>query len=418
MLTVRWIRLVFSSLLFLAATVATDAQTRLAVPSYQQPGTSTWSAWAAEGPSAVGLMIVDVSNGDDPTYYPAVDAAIQATRKQGIFVLGYTYTEYGTRDPNLVHQAISSVYQNYGVDGIFFDQAPVNCNDANTYAGTQFTYYAELANYVRQNMAGARITVLNPGTTPANDCWMSISNILATFENSGGLSAYQTSYTSYPWIQKYPPDRFWHIVLGVTQAQLPTALSLAHSRNAGWVYISDSADNAYNQVPVYWAAEAAALTGQGVQAPLAAAWPSSTASTGGTMNSRVSFRWRAVNGVTWEVFLDTDQNIGTGYRGAGLSIGADYMVQATSTGTAQLYKYTGNGTNSRWRLMSTNAQIVFPDPGINMVMFDQSGISSPSALNYQIQSLDANSNVLFTSYTYPLSLTNTGMVFDIMNHFQ
>jgi hypothetical protein len=53
-----------------------------------------------------------------------------------------------------------------------------------------------------------------------------------------------------------------------------------------------------------------------------------------------------------------------------------------------------------------------------MVMFDQSGISSPSALNYQIQSLDANSNVLYTSYTYPLSLTNTGMVFDIMNHFQ
>jgi Spherulation-specific family 4 len=189
---------------------------------------------------------------DDPTYYPAVDAAIQATRKQGIFVLGYTYTEYGTRDPNLVHQAISSVYQNYGVDGIFFDQAPVNCNNANTYAGTQFTYYAQLANYLRQNMAGARITVLNPGTTPANDCWMSISNILATFENSGGLSAYQTSYTSYPWIQKYPPDRFWHIVLGVTQAQLPTALSLAQARNAGWVYISDSADNAYNQVPVYW----------------------------------------------------------------------------------------------------------------------------------------------------------------------
>jgi hypothetical protein len=77
------------------------------------------------------------------------------------------------------------------------------------------------------------------------------------------------------------------------------------------------------------------------------------------MNSRVSFRWRAVNGVTWEVFLDTDQNTGTGYRGAGLSIGADYMVQATSTGTAQLYKYTGNGTNSKWRLMSTNLKSFF-----------------------------------------------------------
>ena len=53
-----------------------------------------------------------------------------------------------------------------------------------------------------------------------------------------------------------------------------------------------------------------------------------------------------------------------------------------------------------------------------MVMFDQSEIGSPSAPNYQIQSLDANSKVLYTSYTYPLSLTNTGMVFDLMNHFQ
>jgi hypothetical protein len=54
----------------------------------------------------------------------------------------------------------------------------------------------------------------------------------------------------------------------------------------------------------------------------------------------------------------------------------------------------------------------------SMVMFDQSEIGSPSAPNYQIQSLDANSKVLYTSYTYPLSLTNTGMVFDLMNHFQ
>jgi hypothetical protein len=51
-------------------------------------------------------------------------------------------------------------------------------------------------------------------------------------------------------------------------------------------------------------------------------------------------------------------------------------------------------------------------------MFDQSGIGSPTALNYQIQSLDANYNLLYSSYTYPLSLANTGMVFDIMNHVQ
>jgi hypothetical protein len=399
------------------ATLFASGQTRLAVPSYQNPGTTTWSSWAAQGLAALGIMIVDIDNGDDPTYYPAVDAAIQATRKQGIFVLGYTYTNYGTRDPSLVRAAINNVYQNYGVDGIFFDDAPVNCNDANTYSGTQFLYYEELTNYVRQNQAGARIIVLNPGTTSPNDCWMSITNIQANWENSGGLSAYQTSYTDYAWIHQYPPDRFWHIVLGVTQAQLPTALSLAQARNAGWVYISDSAYNVYNQIPVYWTAEAAALTGQGVQAPFAAAWPNSITTTGGTMNGRVSFRWRAVTGAVWHIFLETDRNAKTGYTGGGLSIGAEYMFEGSSL-TAQLYKYTGSGTNWSWKAVSANSQIAFPDSGINLVMFDQTGIRSPNALNYQIQSLDANYNVLYTSYTYPLTLANTGMVFDIMNHAQ
>jgi Spherulation-specific family 4 len=401
----------------LIATLSANGQTRLAVPSYQNPGTSTWNSWAAQGSAAVGLMIVDIASGDDPTYYPTVDAAIQATRKQGIFVLGYTYTGYGTRDPNLVRQGIDNVYQNYGVDGIFFDEAPVGCNDANTYAGTQFMYYEELTNYVRQKQAGARITVLNPGTTSPNDCWMSITNILANWENSGGLSAYQTSYKDYAWVHQYPPDRFWHIVLGVTQAQLQTALNLAQSRNAGWVYISDSAYNAYNQTPVYWSEEAAALTGQGVQAPFATAWPNSTSSTGGTMNGRISFRWRAVNGAVWHIYLDTDRNAKTGYRGAGLSIGAEYMFEGSSL-TTQLYRYTGYGTNWSWKAVSANTQIAFPDPGINLVMFDQSGIGSPTALNYQIQSLDANYNLLYSSYTYPLSLANTGMMFDIMNHVQ
>jgi len=381
-------------LAFFLATLSANSQTRLAIPSYQNPGTSTWTSWATPGSPAVGLMIVDISSGDDPTYYPAVDAAIQATRKQGIFVLGYTYTGYGTRDPALVRAAINNVYQNYGVDGIFFDEAPVNCNDANTYAGTQFMYYQELTNYARQTQAGARLTVLNPGTTSPNDCWMSITNILANWENTGGFSAYQTGYTDYAWIHQYPPDRFWHIVLGVTQAQLPTALSLAQSRNAGWVYISDSANNAYNQIPVYWSTEASTVTGQGVQAPFATAWPNSISTTGGTMNGRVSFRWRAVNGAVWNIFLEG------------------------SATAAQLYKYTGSGTNWSWRAVSANTQIAFPDPGTNLVTFDQAGIGSPTALNYQIQSEGSNYGLLYNSYVYPLSLTNTGMVFDIMNHLQ
>lgn len=410
-------RLRFSvALLFVGLTLAAHAQTRIAVPSYQSPGTPVWQGWQAQGPGAVGLMIVDISSGDDPVYYGSVDAAIQSARKQGIFVLGYTHTTYGTRDPKLVRQSIDNVYQNYLVDGIFFDEAPVNCNDANAYAGTQFLYYSELTNYVRQKQAGARITVLNPGTYSANDCWMSITNILVNWENQGGFSLYQTGYVDYPWVHQYPADRFWHVVLGVPQAQMQSAIDLAKSRNAGWVYVSDSADNAYNQIPAYWNAEAGAVMQQGVQSPFATAWPNSSTSTGGTMPGRVSFRWRAVNGAAWHIYFDTDRNPKTGYRESSLAIGAEYMFEGSQSGAAQLYRYSGSGTNWSWKAVSANTQITFPDPGTNLVVFDQSGINTPAALNYQIQSLDSGYNLLYSSYTYPLTLGNTQMVFDIVNH--
>ena len=37
---------------FLFMVSAAQSQTRLAVPSYQNPGTSTWNGWATQGPGA------------------------------------------------------------------------------------------------------------------------------------------------------------------------------------------------------------------------------------------------------------------------------------------------------------------------------------------------------------------------------
>ena len=62
---------------FLFMVSAAQSQTRLAVPSYQNPGTSTWNGWAAQGPGGVGLMIVNLKNGDDTSYKSSIDTAIQ-----------------------------------------------------------------------------------------------------------------------------------------------------------------------------------------------------------------------------------------------------------------------------------------------------------------------------------------------------
>ena len=59
---IGWLIIVFTA-------VMAAGQTRLGVPSYQDPGSSQWTAWAAPGAKAIGIMIVNLDNGDDEGYY-------------------------------------------------------------------------------------------------------------------------------------------------------------------------------------------------------------------------------------------------------------------------------------------------------------------------------------------------------------
>ncbi len=402
---VGWLSIIF-------AVAIAVAQTRLAVPSYQDPGSPQWSAWAAPGAKAVGIMIVNLNNGDDETYYPSVDHAIRNTRKQGIFVLGYTYTGYGARDPKIVRQKIDAVYRNYLVDGMFFDEVPTDCNASNSFLPTQFLYYQALTNYVRQK-AGARITVLNPGTYSASDCWMGITNILMNWEDKG-LASYRNDYVDFAWVHKYSPDRFWHIVYGMGGNELQTALELAKQRNAGWVYLTEEAGNPYARPPHYWSAETAAMEQQAVQSPFANAWPDSFDSQGAQARGRISIRWSGVS-ANWQIFLDTDQNSKTGYNGGGIAVGAEYLFEAEGD-AVHLLKYSGTGTDWNWKEVAANVALDSLDTGIQSVSFDTASLASPKPLNYQIRALDAADRPAYDSYVLPLSLDNTGLVFDITNH--
>ena len=360
-------------------------------------------------------MIVNMNKGDDEKYNSKVDTAIHQARAKGMYVLGYTYTSYGQRDPKLVRKKIDAVFDNYVIDGIFVDDAPTSCTGANPYSGTNYRYYRDLSNYIRLKHPGAHITVLNPGTYSPNDCWMADWNILMNWENIG-LATYQSAYVEYPWVKKYPAERFWHVLLGVSQAELPAAIELAKSRNAGWVYISESPDNAYNQVPAYWTAEATAVSQQGVQSPYATAFPDSSDGANGTVKGRVSIRWRAINGAVWQTFLDTDQNAGTGFRDAQLSVGAEYMLESSSFGVAKLYRYTGSGSDWSWTEVAADAEATFSDPGTNYIGFNTAALNGAARLTFQIRSLDGGYNRLYTSYQIPLELNNTGFVQDIISH--
>ena len=50
--------------------IPSPAQNRIDIPSYQDPGSPQWNEWRALGSSSVGIMIVNLNNGDDTTTGP------------------------------------------------------------------------------------------------------------------------------------------------------------------------------------------------------------------------------------------------------------------------------------------------------------------------------------------------------------
>jgi hypothetical protein len=58
------------------------------------------------------------------------------------------------------------------------------------------------------------------------------------------------------------------------------------------------------------------------------------------------------------------------------------------------------------------------DANVRAASFDTAGLGGGRTLNYQIRALDASGNPLGDSYVLPLSITNTGLVFDVLNHPQ
>lgn len=413
----RFARLAAISLFALLALAPLRAQTRIAIPSYQDPGSPVWDAWAAPGRDSVGLMIVNENNGDDTTYYDYVDAGIRATRKRGIFVIGYVHTTYGQRDLADLKQKVDGVFQDYLVDGIFFDEVPTDCNGSNPQSGSNYAYYTELAEYVRRRQTGGRLVLLNPGTQPANDCWMSIANILVTAESSS-LADYQQNYQDQPWFYSYPPDRFWHIVYTVNNAsELQTILALSKARNAGWIYVTDQAlPNPYAQTPSFWQLETNTIASQPIQSPYAWYRPAAMDDNGNPVPSRTSFRWTAPHGYQWQLFLSTDlPDTKWQSNSTDISIRPDYLLTVSSS-HADLYHYSGSGSDWKWTKVHTDIRKFIPSSHVHTVELDSAALNGAHSLQYQIRALNSSSHPLGSSGVWPLSLTNTQYVFDLSNH--
>jgi hypothetical protein len=350
-------------------------------------------------------MIVNENNGDDTSYQPAIAEAIRAARASGIFIVGYVYTGYGQRDPAVVRNRVDAVYRNYLVDGIFFDEAPTDCLAPNPIGGTTYGYYQQLGEYVRARQAGGRLVILNPGTQPANDCWMSIANILVTAESSS-LADYTTNYQDQAWFRAYPPDRFWHIVYAAPgQHQFEEVLALSHARGAGWLYVTDlGGDNPYAGPPTYWNTETKMIASEGIQAPYASARPASEDESGNKVPAKVSFRWKALNGTHWQILTaTTDKNPREG---------GQERIDVDADGKVRVFRRDGN--DEEWVEVNVHAVAFTLEDRVHLVELDSVGLAE--SVTYQIQSFDSGNHVVSSSGYVTLSISNRQYIFDSTDH--
>lgn len=193
-------------------------------------------------------MIMNPSNGPGAAVDPDFVATIEEARSRGVAVLGYVYTEYGFRSLSAVRADVAKYYSWYDVSGIFFDEAASSASS--------LSYYRTLEEDVRAH-PGA-IVMLNPGLYPSEG-YMTVGDIVVVFE--GDYSSYvQLEIPS--WVVAYPPSKYSHLVYGTSAGNLSSALSLAHQRHAGYVYVtSDVLPNPWDTLPSYWSTEAETMAG-------------------------------------------------------------------------------------------------------------------------------------------------------------
>jgi hypothetical protein len=175
--------------------------------------------------------------------------AIQDTRARGIQVLGYVTTSYAGRALVDVKADVDRWRAWYPLDGIFFDEAPTSRSG--------IAYCQALFRYTKRHLGPAHLVVLNPGVHTLEGL-MDACDIMLNSESD--WRTYRDAYPGNPdWVANYPPSRFWHVVHHCpTEAEMRVAWRLAHTRRAGWRYITrGTGANPYRALPTgrYWRSE-------------------------------------------------------------------------------------------------------------------------------------------------------------------
>jgi hypothetical protein len=165
-----------------------EASTGIMVALYFDPQFLLWDSLIDlknQYPNVNVLAVINPHNG--PGDFKDTTDATEVLKLQsaGITVLGYTFTNYGQRDINLIFQDINKYTLWYNVDGIFFDEVA-------NYG--QEEYLKTLDDYA--NAKGASFTMGNPGTD-IPPSYIGIMDNYIIYENKGlpDLNAIEERYS-------------------------------------------------------------------------------------------------------------------------------------------------------------------------------------------------------------------------------
>ena len=220
------------------------------MPGYVYPSYlgSYWTQFLASTGHLPQYVILNSGNGDVPwnSDYEALCASLHAL---GITVLGYTYTNYGTRTLATVEAAIGNYLGagitpgGNGVDGIFIDEFQ--------YTTGGVSYYTSLcASIQSQFLAGGGSATPpiwgNPGIY-LDSSYLAISAITSFVTYEGNVAnylrtpPYNVSVTGTPNSgTAYARSKFTHIVYGVARDQVDGVVDRGYANYAGYVFTTNA----------------------------------------------------------------------------------------------------------------------------------------------------------------------------------
>ncbi|KXS11222.1 hypothetical protein M427DRAFT_73176 [Gonapodya prolifera JEL478] len=225
------------------------SSTSLLVPLYMYPDGNSWPGLVAakQGhPSVPIVAIFNPSNGAGSSRDPTIASAVANLKSAGITVLGYTYTQRGTRSASAVQTDIANYAAWYApIDGIFFDEMA----EQSGYEG----YYSQLSAAARST--GMWLTIGNVGLGGQQSYVGTLSSMVvyegANLPSPSGLPG---------WTSNAAKSNLGVISYGVGGLDASAVRNLAG--RVGYLYVTpNGGGNPWSSLPSYIDSLLDALTG-------------------------------------------------------------------------------------------------------------------------------------------------------------